>query len=247
MPDDMVSNKKVALYTGCFNNYYDPDVSEAAVRVLRRNDVEVVVPEQVCCGLPMMAKDNFNGAYKNIESNAGVLGKLVADGYVVASPCSSCSLFLKRDYPMLRDNELTRLVSRNTYHLTEYLLMLHNRGKLDLSRHAMPQTIFYLEPCHLRAQQLGDVSLDLLKLIPGLSVNYVSRVCCGQSGAYGWEKSNFQRSRRISSRLENELQRVAAERIVTDCGTCKLRLEALSGCIATHPILLLDEAAGSTD
>jgi len=34
MSDDLISNKKVAFYTGCFTNYYYPETGTAAVKVL---------------------------------------------------------------------------------------------------------------------------------------------------------------------------------------------------------------------
>jgi len=34
MAEDLLGNKKVAYYTGCFANYYYPEVGEATVKVL---------------------------------------------------------------------------------------------------------------------------------------------------------------------------------------------------------------------
>jgi len=45
MVDNLIANKKVAYYTGCFANYYWPQVGEATVAVLRKNGIEVTVPD----------------------------------------------------------------------------------------------------------------------------------------------------------------------------------------------------------
>ncbi|HEY42188.1 MAG TPA: hypothetical protein G4O18_10110 [Dehalococcoidia bacterium] len=244
MPENLIGNKKAAIYTGCFANYYYPEVGQAAVEVLRRNGVQFIVPDQVCCGLPMIAKGNTKGAYKNLEYNARILSQAVADGYAVITTCSSCGLMIKRDYPLLLDNEQTRLVSENLYHITEYLLKLHEMGQLDTGFQSLHRTVFYHTPCHLTAQQLGDVSVEMLKLVPGTIIEHIGRECCGMAGAYGYEKANYKLSREIAGKLYSEIEENPTDRIATDCGGCKLQIEAGTGRKAEHPIILLQESYG---
>jgi len=244
MADDLIANKKVAYYSGCFTNYYYPQVGEATVKVLRKNGVEVVVPEQVCCGLPMVAKGNTRGAYKNMAYNTRVLSRLVADGYALVTTCSSCALFLKQDCPRLLGTEAAKQVSQNLYHITEYLLKLHGIGQLNTDFQPMPQTVFYHTPCHLRAQEIDSPTVKMLQLIPGTTIKKVSEECCGMGGAYGYEKVNFELSRAIGSKLYSEIEENPTDRIVTDCGGCKLQIEAGTGREVDHPIILIKEAYG---
>jgi glycerol-3-phosphate dehydrogenase subunit C len=245
MPEDLISNKKVAYYTGCFANYYYPEVGEALVKVLGKNGIEVIVPEQSCCGLPMMAKGNTKGAYENMEHNTRILSQAVSDGYAIITTCSSCSLFMKRDYPLwMAGSELAKQVSQNTYHFSEYLLLLHDRGWLNTKFRPIPQTVFYHTPCHLRAQEIDNPTVKLLKLIPGITIKHVSNECCGMGGAYGYEKANYELSKEIADKLYREIKQNPTDRIVTDCGGCKLQIEAGTGRKADHPIILLKEAYG---
>ena len=105
------------------------------------NGIEVTMPDQVCCGLPMIAKGNAMGAYKNIEHNAEVLSQLVSQGYVIVTTCSSCGLMLKRDYPRLLGEEKAKLVSQNTFHITEYLIELFKEEKLNTEFKSIPTSI----------------------------------------------------------------------------------------------------------
>jgi len=244
MTDELLANKKVAYYAGCFADYYYPEVGKATVAVLKRNGIKVVVPDQVCCGLPMMAKGNTRGAFKNLAHNTRELGKLVAEGYIVVATCPSCGLFIKRDYPLLQSDEKTRLVSEHLYHISEYLLALHERGWLDTDFKPVTQTVFYHTPCHLKVQEMSDASVKLLKLIPGISVKYVSKVCCGLSGSYGYDKDNYQRSQQIASQLYREVKETGADLVADDCGGCKLQIEAGTGAKVKHPIILVAEAYG---
>ncbi|UCB42959.1 MAG: hypothetical protein JSV77_11035 [Dehalococcoidales bacterium] len=244
MPENLIGDKKVAIYTGCFNNYYYPEAGQAAVKVLRKNRVQVIVPDQVCCGLPMIAKGNTKGAYKNLEYNVNMLGQAVADGYAVITTCSSCGLMIKRNYPLLLHSEQSSLVAENHYHITEYLMKLNEIGQLDTNLQSISQTVFYHTPCHLTAQQTGDVSVEMLKLVPGITINQIGRECCGMAGAYGYEKANYTLSREIAGKLYSEIEENPADRIVTDCGGCKLQIESGTGQKAVHPIILLKESYG---
>ena len=245
MAEDLISNKKVAYYSGCFANYYYPEVGEAVVKVLGKNGIEVMVPDQVCCGLPMMAKGNIKGAYENMEHNARILSQAVSDGYALVTTCSSCSLFIKRDYPLwMTGSEMAKQVSQNMYHFSEYLLLLHSRGELNTNFRPITQTVFYHTPCHLRAQETDDATVKLLQLIPGITIKHVSTECCGMGGAYGYEKVNYELSKEIASKLYSEIKENPTDRIVTDCGGCKLQIEAGTGLKVDHPIILLKQAYG---
>ena len=77
---NLIGNKKVVLFVGCFANYYYSEVGKAVLKVLEHNGIEIVMPDQVCCGLPMMAKGNVRGADKNILYNSKKLTCHVAKG-----------------------------------------------------------------------------------------------------------------------------------------------------------------------
>jgi len=242
--NELIANAKVAYYTGCFANYYYPQVGEATVEVLHQSGIEVIVPEQVCCALPMMAKGNLKGAYENMEYNTQVLSRLVLDGYALITTCSSCGLFIKQDYPRLLGTEAAKQVAQGLYHITEYLLKLHERGRLNTDFRLMYQTVFYHTPCHLRAQQIGRPTVKLLWLIPGITVKKISEECCGMGGAYGYETVNYELSKEIASKLYSEIKENPTDRIVTDCGGCKLQIKAGTTVKVDHPIILVKEAYG---
>ena len=246
MSDSSILNGKVVYYTGCFANYYYPEVGAALVRVLERNSIEVVVPDQVCCGLPMIARGNIRGAYENIKRNRDILNQAVANGYIIVTTCSSCSLFLKREYPrMLGDS--AKLISQNLYHVSEYLLKLHEIARLNINFQPISETIFYHTPCHLRAQEIGNSTAKMLQLIPGIVIRKISNECCGQAGTYGWEKAKYGLSKEIASKLLSELRENPVDRIVTDCGGCKLQIESSTQVGVDHPIILVNSAYAIND
>ncbi len=242
--DDLIANKRVAYYSGCFANYYYPEVGEATLAIMRKNGVEVVVPDQVCCGLPMMSKGNAAEALGNIQKNTAALVDLVRRGYAVITTCSSCGLFLKQEYPRLLNTDEARAVAANLYHFSEYLLRLHDIGQLNTDFLRLHQTVFYHTPCHLRVQQIGQPTVDLLELIPETKVVKISELCCGMGGAYGYEKVNFDLSKEIAAKLYSEIKENPTDRIVTDCGGCRLQIRAGTERPVDHPTILLAEGYG---
>lgn len=212
------------------------------VEVMKKAGIDVVVPEQVCCALPMIAKGNISGAYENMKFNLRSLSKALDNGYVPLSTCSSCSLMIKRDYPrFLKTHEATRL-GQSFYHFSEYLWELYIIGELRMVLQTSSKNIFYKTPCHLRAQQIGEPTVKLLQLISGISIKHNSEVCCGMGGAYGFEKENFDLSKNIAAKLYNEIGENPSDFITTDCGGCKAQIEAGTSLKVHHPIILFNQA-----
>jgi glycerol-3-phosphate dehydrogenase subunit C len=244
MSEDLIISKKVAFYTGCFTNYYYPETGKATIKVLRKNGIQVVVPKQVCCGLPMIAKGNTKRALANMKYNTDILSRLISDGFMVVTTCSSCGLMIKRDYPLFLKSEKAKQLAANLYQITEYLLLLHRRDGLNTDFKNIQQTVFYHTPCHMRAQGIGNPTVKILELIPGTTVKHIGEECCGMGGAYGYEKKNFELSKKIANKLYDDLKETPCDRIVTDCGGCKLQIQAGTGVIVEHPMILLQEAYG---
>src|SRR5262245_29300001 len=63
------SNKKIALFYTCFVNYNNVQLGIAAVEVLEKNGFEVLVPKQVCCGMPFLDSGEVQKATSNMEEN----------------------------------------------------------------------------------------------------------------------------------------------------------------------------------
>ena len=237
----MAPKRRVALFTGCFFNYYDPTVSDAAVAVLEHNGFQVVAPNQSCCGLPMEAKGNHQGALRNMALNARSFGQVIDDGYPVVTLCPSCYLFIRRHYIAEKDGDGKALAGAMTL-LSTFLLNLHSHGQLQLSFKTLAETVFYQTPCHMTAAGIGQPSVDHLKIIPGVEISHVSTECCGLSGTWGYEKKNFTLSRNIGQKLFADIRKFKSDLVITDCGSCRMQVEAGTAITPLHPIVMLKRA-----
>ncbi|MCX5906099.1 MAG: 4Fe-4S binding protein, partial [Deltaproteobacteria bacterium] len=49
----------IAYFHGCYTNYLEPRLGQAVVAVLEKNGFQVFLPEQECCGLPLIGNGFF--------------------------------------------------------------------------------------------------------------------------------------------------------------------------------------------
>ncbi len=235
------SKEKVAYFAGCFARYFDPLIGKAVLEVLGENGLEVSLPEQRCCGLIMMAEGNIKGALGRARYNVESLSRAVAMGYDIVVSCPTCGLSLREEYPKLLATEASRLVSQRTYEISQYLMRLHHKGRLSLNFRKISFSILYHNPCHLKVQGINEAP-ELMSLVPGLSLGRLEKGCCGMGGIFGLKSKNYSLSVKIGKELFEEIKLAQVDRVITECGGCKLQIEEGSGIKVIHPVILLYNA-----
>lgn len=135
-------------------------------------------------------------------------------------------------------------ISRNTYDLGEYLLMLHEAGELDTNFGNLAQRVLYYPPCHLREQEIGMPYLALLALIPGMLTESLKDIfyCCGMAGIMGYKREFHTASLHIGSRLIGKIKEIAPDRLITECLSCRLQFNQMTPYEVLHPVELLNLA-----
>ena len=234
---------KVALFHTCTVEYHEPATGRAAVRVLERNRVDVSVPTQRCCGMPYLDGGAVDQAKALIRDNVRSLAAAVREGRTIVVPGPTCSYMLKQEYPWLDGGDDAKLVARNTRDLFEYLAELHAEGGLD-TRFTQPVgAVTYHVPCHLRAQNIGNKSADVLRLIPGAQVDVVEK-CSAVDGTWGFKAQYHELSLKLAKPLFDAITRADAPVTATDCPLAALQIEQGTGRQAKHPIRVLASAYG---
>ncbi|MFQ5741520.1 MAG: heterodisulfide reductase-related iron-sulfur binding cluster, partial [Acidobacteriota bacterium] len=234
--------EKVVLFYSCTVNYNEPEIGKAAVGVFDKNGIECSVPPQQCCGLPFIDAGMLERFKKKAKWNVATLSQAVRQGYKIVVPSASCSYMLKHDYPSYLPTEDARLVSENTYDLSEYLVKLHEAGKLDLGFSQNIGKVRYHQPCHLMAQEIGFKSQELLQLIPGTEVDRL-QCCSGHDGAWSVKKEYFEESMKVGKPLFNFMKADDAC-CATDCPLSAIQIQQGTGKKAIHPIVVLAQAYG---
>ena len=234
--------EKAALFYTCTVNYNEPDIGKAAVGVLEKNGVECAVPEQQCCGMPFIDVGLLDEAVKKIEANVKSLSEAVRQGYKIVVPTASCSYMLKQDYPRMLPTDDTKLVAENTLDLSEYLVQLHESGKLDVNFSREVGKIRYHQPCHLKAQDIGFKAQELMQLIPDTEVSRM-QCCSGHDGTWSVKKENFEASMQVGRPLF-KFMRPDDACTVTDCPLSAVQVEQGTGRKPVHPIIVMARAYG---
>ncbi len=234
--------EKAALFYTCTVNYNEPEIGKAAVAVLEKNGIECAVPEQQCCGLPYLDVGLLDRAIKKIEANVAALSPLVRQGYKIVVPSASCSYMLKQDYPKFLPSEDAKLVAENTLDLSEFLVTVHERGKLDLGFTEKIGKIRYHQPCHLKAQDIGFKAQELMQLIPGAEVSRM-QCCSGHDGSWSVKKENFEASMKVGRPLFKFLKPEDAC-TTTDCPLSAIQVQQGTGRKPVHPIVVMARAYG---
>src|SRR5262245_19223358 len=104
----------------------------------------------------------------------------------IVVPGPTCSYMIKKEYPELLGTDEARLVAERTYDLCEYLVKKAREGKLDRTFKKKPGKVAYQAACHLRAQNIGFKSRDLMKAA-GAEVELIER-CSAVDGTWGFKK-----------------------------------------------------------
>lgn len=239
----MKTVKKVAYFAGCAANYIEPEVGMATILVLEKNGFHSVFPKQNCCAVPQLAYGNRRSFFRHAEANVRSLAEVGCD---IVTACTSCALAIKRDYPRLLNSQEARAVAARTCDIMEYLVRLRTNNALNTDFRPMKLNILYHAPCHLRVlgAELIESRLKLIRLIPGISVTWVDRGCCGMAGTFGVKRSNYAMSTTIGRALFEEIKRLAPDIVITECPGCKMQIGQGTGITVTHPILIVKEAYG---
>lgn len=235
---------KVALFSTCTVNYHYTEIGRATVQVLEKNGVEVVLPDQECCGMPCFDTGDIGMIKKKAQANLHKLEPWVRQGYDVIAPVPSCSLMLKREYPELLKSDLAKLVAERTFDICEYLMKLKRQGNLNTQFQRRPLRIAYQVPCHLRDQNIGFKSKELMELT-GATVELVER-CSGHDGTWGVKEEFFDLSIKIAGKAVRQMTENEPDLFVSDCPLAALQLDQVSGAPrpTLHPIQVVQQAYG---
>jgi Fe-S oxidoreductase len=237
------ANGRVALFVTCTVNYNAPRVGRAAVAVLEKNGVEVVVPPQRCCGMPFLESGDIDSARESRLWNVQALIPFVREGYTVVVPGPTCSLTLRKEYPVLGTEEAARQVAEATLDLCEYLMRRHAAGRLALDFERSPGRVLYQVPCHLKVQDIGFKSRDLLRLIPGAEVQTVEK-CTGHDGTWSMKREYFPLSMQIGRPVFEQVRGERPDTVASDCPLAALQIRQGTGRSPKHPVEIVAEAYG---
>jgi len=238
---------RVILFTTCYGNYNEPHVGEDLVAVFRHNGIAVRLPDaERCCGMPKLELGDLEAVQKAKEANIPELVKWVDAGWDIVAPVPSCVLMFKQELPLLfPDDPDVAKVKRAIYDPFEYLYLRHKGGAFNTEFKSKLGKVAYHVPCHLRVQNIGLKTRDVLQLVPEIEIDVIER-CSGHDGTYAVKKEYHDIAMKIGRPVANKVRDGKASYYASDCPMAGHHIEngLRDGSEPVHPMSLLRKAYG---
>ena len=238
---------KVALFATCYGNRNEPHVAEDLVAVFRHNGIPVTIAEkEQCCGMPKLELGDLEAVVRAKEANIPQLARLVDEGWDIVAPVPSCALMFKQELPlMFPDDPDVQKVKKAMFDPFEYLALRHKEGKLKTDFKQSLGTVAYHVPCHLRVQNIGLKTREILTLVPDTKVETIER-CSGHDGTYAVKSEFHQASMKICRPVVDRVLASQCDHYGSDCPMAGHQIEngLNSGKTPEHPMSLLRSAYG---
>jgi glycolate oxidase iron-sulfur subunit len=239
---------RVALLQGCAQQVLAPRINQAAINLLTRHGIEVVlVKDERCCGALTHHLGRDGDALARARANVTAwLGEAKRDGLdAILVTTSGCGTVIKDYGFMLREDRdfagAAAEVSGLAKDITEYI------GGIDLKL-ARPQSsdlvIAYHSACSLQhGQKITQAPKELLSK-NGFVVKDVpeSHLCCGSAGTYNILQPDI--ANRLRDRKVANIATVKPDMIAAGNIGCMVQIASGTSVPVVHTIELLDWATG---
>ena len=245
---DEKTRGQVVLFTTCYGNRNEPELAEDLAAVFEHNDIPVTLAaKERCCGMPKLELGDLKAVEQYKNTNIPELVRLIDAGYDIVAPIPSCVLMFKQELPlMFSDDPQVRMVAERIFDPFEYLMLRHASGLLRTDFKAKLGKITYHVPCHLRVQNLGLKTRDILRLVPETTVEVIER-CSGHDGTYAVKSAYRDASMKIARPVIDRVRNAGADYYASDCPMAGHQIESGLGANARppeHPMRLLRLAYG---
>jgi glycerol-3-phosphate dehydrogenase subunit C len=249
---------KVAVYSTCYVNYNEPGIGHDLLKVLAHNNIPyVLVDKEACCGMPKLELGDLDSVAALKEKNIPQLAQLAKQGYAILAPIPSCGLMFKQELPLMFPNDAdTQAVKAAMFDPFEYLVARNKDGLLNTDFSKELGNVSYHIACHLRVQNVGQKTREMLSLVPGTNINTVER-CSGHAGTWGVKKEFHETALKIGKPVFRQMGEHpnavngSADWIASDCQLAGHHIEQgmtnmknQGNAKLAHPITLLRMAYG---
>ena len=221
----------VLYFPGCGASLFSSAIGMAAVHLLLRADVAVLMPhEHLCCGYPLLAAGMGDTYRQNRERNRTALAALLQEADRLGLSPSHCLTSCGTCREALEEHELKTLRPGLAHmDVTQFLL-----GRLDFPPSVDASPILYHAACHsewadVPKPKAADMYRAALAKATGRPVA-LSPFCCGESGMGAMTTPaiyNRLRDRKRETLAENLAEASETMPILVGCPSCKMGISRI--------------------
>jgi glycolate oxidase iron-sulfur subunit len=236
---------RVALMTGCVTPVVGPSILDAAVRVLCRHGIEVVVPAgQACCGGLVHHMGQSEEAHAAVRHNVAVWTSITPPVDAILVTASGCGTTLKDYGFMLRHDPVHGLaagrVSALAMDVCEYL------ARVDVlsQRVSNGKVVAYHAACSLQHGQRIVREPKMLLSRLGFDVREVpeGHLCCGSAGTYNILHPDI--AKMLRARKVGNIEKIEPDVIAAGNVGCMRQIATGTVIPIVHTVELIDWATG---
>ena len=240
--------RKVVIYSTCFVNFNKKNTGVAALKVLKKNGVEVEHTYPGCCGMPFLEQADLLKVVEQAKKISEDLLKWIDRGYKVITLTASCGLMLKFEWPLLlSDDKNIKKLSKHVFDIDEYIVDIAEKEGLAPGLKEIDGGVTVHNACHARAQNMGIKARDMLKNIPNIKLDVVER-CAGHGGTFGVMKATHHLAVKVGKPTARQIDNKKNKYMASDCPLAGKHLNQLSKDVeikhdeALHPIEIMAKA-----
>ncbi len=219
---------RVALFSGCVQDFVYPEQMKAAVKVFAGHGADLDFPmDQSCCGLPLVMMGETQAARDVAVQNVTAIDPGKFD-YIVTM-CASCASHLKHAYPKMveGDPRMTEKTQRFADKVIDFSSFVHDVlgvDEADFAQVSARTKTAYHAPCHLcRGLGVTEAPREMIKKSGAEYVQAVEEdVCCGFGGTFSMKFPEESKAL-LYKKLDN-VKETGAQVLVTDCPGCVMQL-----------------------
>jgi Fe-S oxidoreductase len=238
---------RVALFATCYGNRNEPHIAEDLFKVFEHNNIEMtLVEKEQCCGMPKLELGDLEAVERAKNANIPVLLAAIDAGYDIVAPVPSCALMFKQELPLMFPEDAgVQKVKQHMFDPFEYLALRHKEGKLNTTFKQPLGKVSYHVPCHLRVQNIGLKTRDILNLVPDTTLDVIER-CSGHDGTYAVKSEYHDISMKICRPVVRKVNEAECDHYSSDCPMAGHQIEngLQDGRKPEHPMTLLRIAYG---
>jgi len=227
------SRPAVILWPDTFNNYFHPETSRAAVKVLERAGFAVRIPSrELCCGRPLYDVGMLDLAKKYLLRILDTLEPETEESVPVVVLEPGCaSVFRDEMLNFFPDDGRARKLSSRVVLLSEFLERYAKQFRLPSLRR---KALVHAHCHHKSVLKIADEEAVLRRM--AVDYEMPAAGCCGMAGSFGFEQAKYSTSMAIG-----ELELLPAVRsapedrlIIADGFSCREQIEQSTGRTTLH-------------
>lgn len=241
-----------------FTEYFQPEVGQAALRVLTRLGCRVIILPVIGAGRTQISKGFIGPARRHARRVLEAIDRVDPQGKLPVIGVEPSEIYTLRDeyLDLFPDEASARRLAGRAYMVDEYLIRPDKgdrprilriadsgqtrRGKVYLHGHCYQKT----QPPAADGFPNGvRATIKMLESV-GYEVSVIDSGCCGMAGAFGYEADHFDVSMKIGElclfpALRSAIQKDAQVFIAAAGVSCRTQIEDGTGKKAVHPIMLI--------